>query len=558
MGSDMRSLVTRDTLTTVLGGVAAGVLASLMVLGGVTIGFGLALAVPAILVGAALIVGWPLVGFYVVAGCAVLVEQSPLFTPVGTDRLTIYYWPPALEGFVERPIGILFIFILLMLVCHRLINRQQVLCGGALLWPFLFYLLCVAGGVLHGLTSGGDLKITVVETRPFWYLFMSYLIACNLVTHKRHLRAFFWIVIIGAGVKGLQGLYIVLIVLHGNLAGHREIMAHEESFFFVAFLILVALLWWQRRDRPQLYAALFVLPCVLVALVSNQRRAAYIAFLVGVAVAWILVARTRHEQRRGSAGGGSMVLDRELAPLGGSRARRRAVARLLGLLVCAGLGAGYVGTFEHSGGWFAEPARAIVSNFQPDPQDAASNQYRSIEDYDLQYTAKQNPWLGLGFGKPFLTPKRLPDISRLDPYYLYTPHNTVYWVWMRLGTVGFFALWYLLGTIILRGCLAARQLQDPYLQLAAMFVVVITVMEVISASADYQLFTFRNVIYLGLLAGLVTKLPDLDEQEDERGSAHASPHGLPVLAASVVGRGYPQLLSPPHVDPLIVPCIPRR
>src|SRR5436190_5851541 len=151
MGLDIHSLVTRDTLTTVLGGVAAGVLASLMVLGGVTIGFGLTLAVPAILVGAALIVRWPLVGFYVVAGCAVLVEQAALFTPVVTDRLTIFYWPPALEGFVERPIGILFIVTLLMLVCHRLINHQQLLHGGELLWPFLFYLLCVAGGVLHGL-----------------------------------------------------------------------------------------------------------------------------------------------------------------------------------------------------------------------------------------------------------------------------------------------------------------------------------------------------------------------------------------------------------------------
>jgi O-antigen ligase len=239
-----------------------------------------------------------------------------------------------------------------------------------------------------------------------------------------------------------------------------------------------------------------------------------------------------------------MVVDRELAPLGGSRARRRAVARLLGLLVCMGLGASYVGAFGHSGGWFAQPANAIVSIVQPGPEDAASNEYRSIEDYDLQYTAKQNPWLGLGFGKPFLTPRHLPDISRLDPYYLYIPHNTVYWVWMRLGAVGFFALWYLLGTIILRGCLAARRLPDPYLQLAAMFVVVITVMEVISASADYQLSTFRNVIYLGLLAGLVTKLPDLGE-EHKRGSAHASPHGLPVPAASVVGRGYPERLSPP-------------
>ena len=54
---------------------------------------------------------------------------------------------------------------------------------------------------------------------------------------------------------------------------------------------------------------------------------------------------------------------------------------------------------------------------------------------------------------------------------------------------------------------------DPRLQLVAIYIVAVTFMEIIVAFADYQLFFFRNVIYLGLLAGILMKLPALDENE---------------------------------------------
>ena len=47
-----------------------------------------------ILVIAALIIRWPIAGFYVVLGLATLVEQEPLSTPILTDRLPVFYWPP--------------------------------------------------------------------------------------------------------------------------------------------------------------------------------------------------------------------------------------------------------------------------------------------------------------------------------------------------------------------------------------------------------------------------------------------------------------------------------
>jgi O-antigen ligase len=152
-----------------------------------------------------------------------------------------------------------------------------------------------------------------------------------------------------------------------------------------------------------------------------------------------------------------------------------------------------------------------VFNPAPTSSDYSSDLYRVIENYDLKDTIKLNP-LGLGFGKPFLQPLALPNILALDPYYQYIPHNTIYWVWMRLGVIGFIAFWYLFGSIVIKGCLIVRRLQDPYLQMVAIYIVTIVIMEIVVAYADYQLYFYRNIIYVGLLIGVLLKLPILDEK----------------------------------------------
>ncbi len=482
-------------------------LTPLLALAGWMIGFSTVLGLSVVLVVVVLIARWPIIGFYVVAGCALLIEQEPLvLNGVTAYNLNVFYWPPRYTGLIERPIGFLMLFIFLVILCQRFVKRQRLLEGGKLFLPLLLFMLCVAGGIVHGLLSGGNTKIIVVEVRPFWYLFLSYLLAYNLIQHKNHVRLFFWLVILSAGVKSLEGVYIYLVVFHASLVGHNELMAHEESFFFAALLLLVILFCFHYRYRPQLYAALFFVPSVLVAFIANQRRADSIALLVGFIVAWVLIIIVKPHARKGL---------------------------IIALLIFVVLGAGYVAAFGNSTGNLAEPARAILSFYRPDPRDAASNMYRNIENSDLVYTVKQNP-LGLGFGKEFLQPIPLPNILVLDPYYLYVPHNTIYWVWMRLGSIGYGALWYLIAAIIVRGCIILRRLQDRYLQLVAIFIISITFMEVLVAYADYQLFFYRNVIYLGLLVGILMRLPELDKKEKE--PIYEATHGVTQLTVSSMGR----------------------
>lgn len=456
---------------------------------GTAVGYTLILAGLILLVLVLLIARWPIVGFYVVAVCAVLIESEPLPNPIITDQLYVFYWPPHFTGLPERPIGFLILFIFFILICQRLIRRERVLEGGPLLWPFLGLMACIAIGVLHGLAGGGQFKVIILEIRPFIYLFECYLLAYNVVTEKRQVRNLLWILIIGSDFKALQGVYIVYADLGGHISGHNQIMAHEQSFFWVAVLLLIVLFSLHSRYRPQLIAALVPLPFILIALLANNRRADYAAFAVGAVLAWIMVIIVR------------------------PGARKRLIT---GLAVCGVLAVAYVLAFQHVPGSLGSPAHSVMAIIHPsatDVRDQLSNLYRTNEDYDLKYTERQSPLLGYGYGKPFLQPAPLPDIAGLDPIYLYVPHNTIIWIWMRLGPLGYFALWFLFGSILLLGCRIARQLRDPYLQLVAIFAVSAMVMEIMVAYADYQLFFYRNVMFMGLLIGVLLRLPSIESRQ---------------------------------------------
>jgi cell division protein FtsW (lipid II flippase) len=459
-----------------------------IMIAGLSFGMTFVLGVVIAIILAGLVVRWPVIGFFVVATCVVLVEQDALSSTDFTDRLYVFYWPTKFEGLPERPLGFLILFIFLVIICGNLLSRKKILRGGDLGLPFLLFMVCVIWGVVHGIISGGSFKIIVLEVRPFLYLFEAYFLAYNLISKKNQIRAFFWVVIFGAGVKSLQGLYLYLIVFHADLVDHHEIMAHEESFFFISLLLLVVLFVLHHCYRPQFFVALAISPCVIIAMVANQRRADYVAFLLGVAVAWILVFWVKPQSRK---------------------------KLVVGMIIFLIIGTAYVLAFQHGSGSFSEPARSIVSIFKPNADSTSyySNLYRDIEDYDLKYTVRLNP-MGMGFGKQFLQPEILPNIITLDPYYLYIPHNTVYWVWMRLGPFGYAAFWYLIGAAVIRGCLIARKLKDSYLQLVAIYVVAVIFMEISVAYADYQLYFYRNVIFLGLLLGMLMLLPKLDAQKE--------------------------------------------
>src|SRR5437763_2297858 len=111
-------------------------LTPLLALAGGLIGFSTVLGLSVVLVVIVLIARWPIIGFYVVAGCALLIEQEPLvLNGVTAYNLYVFYWPTRYAGLIERPIGFLLLFIFLVVLCQRLVRRQGLLQGGKIFLP---------------------------------------------------------------------------------------------------------------------------------------------------------------------------------------------------------------------------------------------------------------------------------------------------------------------------------------------------------------------------------------------------------------------------------------
>ena len=154
----------------------------------------------------------------------------------------------------------------------------------------------------------------------------------------------------------------------------------------------------------------------------------------------------------------------------------------------------------------------------------------AIENYDLQQTIKSSPVIGLGFGQPFLRPVPLPDISVFE-FNAYIPHNSLLWLWIKMGFVGFVAFLYTLAKTIVSGVDRVRQQVigiDLVVSIAGLLFVV---MFGVYLFADIA-WEPRNSVLFGVSLALCTSRVGLDRDA-----------GAPVV---VDGAGSALLLSSEH------------
>src|SRR6185437_2628038 len=172
-----------------------------------------------------------------------------------------------------------------------------------------------------------------------------------------------------------------------------------------------------------------LLPVVFAADLANGRRTAWLILPVGVIIAIVT---------------GAVALP----------AKRRFLAQLA--LVVVVFSAIYFPLYWNKSGGFAQPARAFHSAISPDPRDESSNLYRVQEDANLKFNIRMAPPFGRGFGHRIDYALPIVDISDIDPYIAYIPHNGVWWIFLRLGAFGAGVFWLMVGLGTIAGCRLAR------------------------------------------------------------------------------------------------------
>jgi hypothetical protein len=296
-----------------------------------------------------------------------------------------------------------------------------------------------------------------------------------------------WILVVGAGFKAAYGVYLWTTIRNLDPRPER-VLAHEESFFFGLFIFATVGMWlFGVRGKLRTVATL-LLPIVVFAAMANSRRAAWLILGVGLLV-MLVTAAVRLPHRR---------------------------KPILAVFVIGAVAAAiYIPAFWNSSGTIAQPARAVRSQISPDPRDELSNQYREIETYNLLVRIGEKRSTGLGFGIP-ITYTGLVDLSDTNPLIRFVPHNTVLYVWMRMGFVGMV----LLTLLIAYGAMSASRLsgaRSHEVAFVGALAASATVAYAAMGTVDYGFFWFRNAIMLGILLGVVDSLlRQVDSDHDGR------------------------------------------
>lgn len=388
-------------------------------------------------------------------------------------------WLPA-SGIIFNPLEIAMIVIFFAWLLRGRRDRRLRFERGLLFWPVTALAGILVFGLLWGaIQPGYNFNIALWEIRAVGYTIIAYFLVGILFTHRRDLSTLTWVVLAAAFLLGVECIIRYYFFLPGHFVSDFD-YDHDDATILAFATLLSAAMVLLGCTRRQRWFALASIALDMSALVITHRRAGEAALAIGgVFLAAILF---RVDKR----------LFFKIVPV---------TAVVLSIYLAA--------FWDCTTGGLCQPARALTSQINPDPRDESSDEYRYIETQDLIFNIEAQPITGLGFGQKFVFYLPLPDES-FWPFWHYTPHNSILWVWVKAGALGFFFFWWLIGSGLYRGgrliqaLNAAGDKQSRALLAAATAYVV---MQVTYSYVDLGLMSARDMLLFGVMLGVIGHLP---------------------------------------------------
>lgn len=414
----------------------------------------------------------PLVGLYLTVFFTALGDPSITgwypFTKNLSSAESILY---VNDRLIVSPVELALLAIVFGWMLRMWAESDWTIVRGKLCAPLMVFSGFVVLGLAYGLATGGNLNVALWEARALLYLPVVYLLVSNLSggERKNHERLWFS-VIAGVLLNGVAALSHLRELSPERRLDLESLITHSAAVPMNAVFIMILAAW---LFRPSPAAVRVILPVLaiptLVAYLVSERRVAIAGLFVSLALVGVALWWTR----------------------------RRAFWVIAPVFLV--LAVGYLGVFWNASGPLAAPALAAKTIIAPDQlseKDRTSDLYRQLENANVTYTIQNSPLLGVGFGHPFLQPYALPNIS---PFLLaqYVSHNSILWIWLKVGFGGFVAFLYLMAMTMRRAaqaCLRTAGTGGQYIAVtAAAFVV------------SYLVFTYgdiawdaTNMVVLGL------------------------------------------------------------
>lgn len=474
----------------------------------VVVGFGIGLgvstaqpfpmiALSVLLIIAAMVWKRPIFGIYLLVAGTVVFEAFRLNFPDSfTDTI------PFFQSFANSglplplfPVELLMLAVIGIIILKRIATRATPLQTGPLFWAGLFFSVMVLTGVIHGIMTGGEFSMALWEARAQFYLFLVYLAVYNLVETRTQVRRIMWVFLAGIAFKGIVGSFRFVVILGldasriNEFTDYNSLLAHEESYFFAMFLAFIGITLLLRSNKSQLFFTLVFAAPVMLAFLANQRRAGTLALILAIMITGFLVFAVAKWRRK-----------------------QLALLAILAFLLLPP----YVVLFGESNSLIAQPAHSIASLWRPSDRDSSSNVYRDLERENLKINIVNAPIVGQGYGKPIPIHVIFPDLTSIFDLWAFIPHDTIFWVWMRLGIFGFIAFWFWAGRSVLVATHAAVTLREPYHKGIAILTVAMMAGWLAIAVVDMGLVDFRSTVIIGAFTGLAAKLPLVEKGALER------------------------------------------
>lgn len=379
--------------------------------------------------------------------------------------------------------------------------RRHRLRLGEFFWPLAFLTGIVLFGLIRGMSSGGDALTGFHEIRSILYILPVYFLTVNLVREPRHFYVLTVVLVLSVMALSAGALWTHFSAIRpGEVTDLDITFAHENALFAgLVVVLLAAMLVWARGWGLR---ALLLLPA-------------------GLALASIMVMKRRV---------GVLALDVGLVVMGLVLLRHNWRLFLVVLPVLIAVGIVYLSIYWDATGGMGQGARAFRSAIGQEAatEDLSSKKYRDFETLNVQANIEWQPYWGSGFGKPYIFPFPLPDLSGWWPFQRFIPHNTILWTWMKGGMLAFILTMALFGHAMMRGMALARRRLEPLLGSWAVAAAAAVPMVFLFAWYDLGLTSTRTLIVFALCLGLITVLGSLPEEGGGDDKAGLKVEGRPL------------------------------
>jgi hypothetical protein len=299
---------------------------------------------------------------------------------------------------------------------------------GALPNPMKLAFASMFGAVLAmmawGILRGGDTTNALWQARQLvWLPVLGVLFGHSLKTAAARL----WlirIVIATACLRALTGIYFYFVIARPGGYRFEYVTTHSDSILAAVAVLLGIMAVIAKPSRDNLLLNLVAQPILLVGLIVNDRRLAFVALFGGLVVAVLL------------------------APAALRRVLRRVFILSIPLLIV------YTAVGWNSNAGVFRPVGIVRSVTS---QEDASSETRDIENYNLISTLKRQPAVGSGFGHEYVEFVQAYRVDHIFAQYLYIAHNSVLWLISQVGWLGFAFIWIVFPTAALIALRVLRQ-----------------------------------------------------------------------------------------------------